>query len=354
MNLKFKNKKITGILTVLPSKEVSFEDEMENYNFSKEQSAKLKKIMGYGSHRIVDENVCCSDLAVAGINYLIERGHLKKEEIDAIVMVTQTPDYIMPVTSILIQGKLDLKKDMYCVDVNQGCAGYLVGLHQAFMFLEQETVNKVVLVNADILTRKVSKKDRNSYPLVGDGASITIVEKDTTSPEIFSNIKVDGTNWDALMIPAGGMRLPISPETGVFQEDDKGNIRSKDNLVMKGDAVFNFVQTEVPPMINDLVTYAGVEMDTIDYFMFHQPNRFMLQKLADKMKVSYDRMPNNVVEHFGNASGVTIPTDITFNLGQKLCDNEYMVCLAGFGVGLTWSSMLIKMGKLDFCEMINY
>jgi len=118
--------------------------------------------------------------------------------------------------------------------------------------------------------------------------------------------------------------------------------------------VFNFVQTEVPPMINDLVTYAGVEMDTIDYFMFHQPNRFMLQKLADKMKVSYDRMPNNVVEHFGNASGVTIPTDITFNLGQKLCDNEYMVCLAGFGVGLTWSSMLIKMGKLDFCEMINY
>jgi len=354
MNLKFKNKKITGILTVLPSKEVSFEDEMENYNFSKEQSAKLKKIMGYGSHRLVDENVCCSDLAVAGINYLIERGHLKKEEIDAIVMVTQTPDYIMPVTSILIQGKLDLKKDMYCVDVNQGCAGYLVGLHQAFMFLEQETVNKVVLVNADILTRKVSKKDRNSYPLVGDGASITIVEKDTTSPEIFSNIKVDGTNWDALMIPAGGMRLPISPETGVFQEDDKGNIRSKDNLVMKGDAVFNFVQTEVPPMINDLVTYAGVEMDTIDYFMFHQPNRFMLQKLADKMKVSYDRMPNNVVEHFGNASGVTIPTDITFNLGQKLCDNEYMVCLAGFGVGLTWSSMLIKMGKLDFCEMINY
>ena len=310
--------------------------------------------MGYGSHRIADENVCCSDLAVAGINYLVDKGHLKKEDIDAIVMVTQTPDYIMPVTSILIQGKLDLKKDIYCVDINQGCAGYLVGLHQAFMFLEQETINKVVLINADILSRKVSKKDRNSYPLVGDGASITIVEKDAVNSEIFCNIKIDGTNWDALTIPAGGMRLPISPETGILQEDDKGNIRSKDNLVMKGDAVFNFVQTEVPPMINDLVTFAKVEMDSIDYFMFHQPNRFMLQKLADKMKVSYERMPNNVVEHFGNASGVTIPTDITFNLGQKLCDNEYTVCLAGFGVGLTWSSMLIRMGKLDFCEMINY
>jgi len=354
MNLKFKNKKITGILTVLPSKEVSFDDEMENYNFSKEQSAKLKKIMGYGSHRIADENVCCSDLAIAGINYLLDKDHLKKEEIDAIVMVTQTPDYIMPVTSIIIQGKLDLKKDIYCVDINQGCAGYLVGLHQAFMFLEQESVNKVLLINADILSRKVSKKDRNSYPLCGDAASITIVEKDTVNSEIFSNIKIDGTNWDALTIPAGGMRIPTSPETGFLYEDDKGNIRSKDNLVMKGDAVFNFVQTEVPPMINDLLIYSGVKMDDIDYFMFHQPNRFMLQKLADKMKVSYDRMPNNVVEHFGNASGVTIPTDITYNLGSKLCVNEYMICLAGFGVGLTWSSMLIKMGKLDFCEMINY
>ncbi len=354
MNLKFNNKKITGILTVLPANEVRFEDEMGNYNFTEAQSAKLKKVMGYDRHRVVDENVICSDLAVAGINYLLDKDHLKKEDIDAIVLVTQTPDYLMPPTSVIIQGRLGLKKDIYCIDITQGCAGYLIGLHQAFMLLEQASINKVVLVNADILSRKVSKKDRNSYPLCGDGASVTIIGKDAAHSQIFANLKMDGTGWDALLIPSGGMRLPSSAETAILEDDGKGNIRSKDHLVMKGDAVFNFVQTEVPPMINSLLSYADTEMNDVDYFMFHQPNKFMLQKLADKMKVSYDRMPNNVVENFGNASGVTIPTAITFNLAKELCEKEYLICLAGFGVGLTWSSMLLKMGKLDFCEMINY
>ena len=354
MNLEFRNKKVTGILTVLPSKEITFDEEMNNYNFSKEQSAKLKKIMGYGSHRIVDEDICCSDLAIRGLNHLFDSGHLKKEDIDALIFVGQTPDYIMPATSFVIHGALELGNDIYCLDINQGCAGYLIGLQQAFMLLDQKGINKVVLINADVLSKKVSKKDRNSYPLIGDAAAITIIEKETDGNTIYANLKVDGSKSSALMIPAGGVKLPSSPETAIMEDDSKGNSRSKDNLVMKGDAVYNFVQMEVPPMINDLLSYAGATMEEVDYFMFHQPNKFMLEKLADKMKVSYDKMPNNVVEHFGNASGVSIPTAITFNLGKTLCDNEYKVCLAGFGVGLTWSSMLLKMGKLNFCEMINY
>ena len=158
MNLTFSNRKITGILTVLPSIVVTFDEEMDNYNFSKEQSAKLKKIMGFGSHRISDENVCCSDLAIRGLNHLFDKGVLNKEEIDAIIFVSQTPDYIMPATSFIIHGALSLGSDVYCVDINQGCTGYLVGLQQAFMLLGQETISKVVLINADILSKKVSKK----------------------------------------------------------------------------------------------------------------------------------------------------------------------------------------------------
>ena len=354
MNLTFSNRKITGILTVLPSIVVTFDEEMDNYNFSKEQSAKLKKIMGFGSHRISDENVCCSDLAIRGLNHLFDKGVLNKEEIDAIIFVSQTPDYIMPATSFIIHGALSLGSDVYCVDINQGCTGYLVGLQQAFMLLGQETISKVVLINADILSKKVSKKDRNSYPLIGDAAAITIIEREVDDNKIYSNIKVDGGKSGALIIPAGGMRLPTSSKTAEMLDDGKGNVRSKDNLVMKGDAVYNFVQMEVPPMVQDLLLSAGRKMEDVDYFMFHQPNKFMLEKLADKMKVSYDKMPNNVVEHFGNASGVTIPTAITFNMADSLCNNTYLICLAGFGVGLTWSSMLLEVGNLDFCEMINF
>ena len=354
MNLQFSNKRITGILTILPSKEIKFDDEMDNYNFSKEQSIKLKKIMGYGSHRIVDTEVCCSDLAIKGLSYLFDSNLLIKDEIDAIIFVSQTPDYLMPATSFIVHGALGLKKNTYCIDINQGCSGYLVGLHQAFMLLDQDEIKKVILINADTLSKKTNKRDRNSYPLIGDAASISIVEKDAKQSNIFSNMYVDGTNNNVIMIPAGGLRLPSSVETSTNVEDEKGNFRSKDNLVMKGDLVYNFVQVEVPIMINNLIAQASINMDDVHYFLFHQPNKFMLQKLADKMKVSYERMPNNVVENFGNSSGASIPTVITHNFSNEFCNNEYLCCLAGFGVGLTWSSMLLKLGNLEFCKTIYY
>tara|TARA_R110002073_G_scaffold322276_2_gene498828 strand:+ start:10327 stop:11391 length:1065 start_codon:yes stop_codon:yes gene_type:complete len=354
MDLKFKNSKITGILTILPKREVLFEDEMENYNFSIQKSLKLKSAMGYNKKRIVEEGTTSSDLCVFGINYLFENEILKKQDIDALILVTQTPDYIMPPTSNIIQGKLGLKHDMICLDINQGCAGYIIGLNQAFMLLEQESINKVILLNADVLSPKVSKKDRNSNPLIGDAASITIVEKSTEETKVFSNVKMNGEGAMALQIPAGGSRLPSSPETAIMKEDASGNFRSKDNLVMKGDAVFNFVQTEVPPMIDSLLNKSETNKDDVDYYMFHQPNKFMLNKLADKIGVSRERMPSNIVGKYGNSSGVSIPTTISDNIGNKALNNKYKLCLSGFGAGLTWASMIIDFGHLNFCEIIEY
>ncbi|HUV84680.1 MAG TPA: 3-oxoacyl-[acyl-carrier-protein] synthase III C-terminal domain-containing protein, partial [Methanosarcinales archaeon] len=259
---------------------------------------------------------------------------------------TQSPDYFMPPTSNVIQGALGLKTDMICMDINQGCAGFIIGLFQAFMLLDQHLISKVVLLNADILSRKTSKKDRNSNPIVGDAASITIIER--SCPEINSihaNIKMDGSYHDVLMIPAGGFKLPSSKATSIIKKDGD-NYRSKDNLCMKGDAVFSFVMREVPPMIENLLKEAMVHKDEIDYFVFHQPNRFMLHKLADKLEVPYDKMPSNIVENFGNASGVSIPTVIAFNSIQG------KVCMAGFGVGLTWGSIVMDL-KLNYCNIIE-
>ena len=162
MNLKFQNKKISGMLVVLPENEVKFEDDIDNYNFSKGQSMKLKLIMGYNKRRIVKEGTLISDLCIFGMKHLFENNLLKKDDIDALILVTQSPDHFMPPTSHIIHGKLDLKQDMICMDINQGCSGYVTGLNQAFLLLEQEEINKVVLLNADILSAKVSKKDRKN------------------------------------------------------------------------------------------------------------------------------------------------------------------------------------------------
>ena len=354
MNLLFNNKEITGILTILPKNEINFDDEMINYNFSSSKSLKLKMAMGYKKRRIVEKGVCVSQLCIAGLEYLFDNQLLSKDKIDALILVTQSPDYFMPPTSNVVQGHFGLKQDIICMDINQGCAGFLVGLYQAFMLLEQEAISTVVLLNADVLSRKVSKMDRNSNPLIGDAASITIVEKSKDATKIYASIKMDGTGYDALMIPAGGFKMPSSPATCIMNEDSAGNLRSLDNLVMKGDEVFNFVQREVPPMVEQLLEKAKMSKDEVDFFMFHQPNKFILNKVADKLGVQRGRMPSNIVENFGNSSGVTIPTVITYNLGEKLMTESYLMCLAGFGVGLTWAAMLIRIGKLKFNKIVYF
>jgi 3-oxoacyl-[acyl-carrier-protein] synthase-3 len=327
---------------------------MKNYNAPEARSRKLMEVMGFDKRRIVKDGVCISDLAAFGLESLFARSLLKRDEIDALILVSTTPDYFVPPTSSVIQGRLGLKHDMFCMDINQACAGFVIGLIQAFMLLEQESVNKVVLLSGDVLSRKVSSKDRNIYPLVGDALAITVIERDEAASKIEASVKMDGSRGNALTIPAGGMRLPCSPETAVLEEVGDNNLRAKDHLFMDGSAIFNFVQTEVPPLISGLLARAGRDAESMDYFFTHQPNRFMLQKLADKMKLPHSKMPNNVVERFGNSGGATIPMAMTINAADRLKAGTVDACLAGFGAGLTWAAMLLTIGKLSFCEMIDY
>ena len=267
MNLTFRNKKVTGILTVLPDNEITFDEEIENYSFSRSQSMRLKMIMGYDRRRVIKKGTTISDLCVFGLNYLFTKGLLDKNEIDAIVLVSQSQDHICPLTSHIIHGRLNLKEDIVCLDISQACSGYPIGLFQAFMLLDQDEIKQIVVLNADIFSQKVSKKDRGSRPLTGDAAAITIVENDSSNKTIYGTIKTDGKGADALMIPAGGFKMPSNEaETAELKEDSKGNIRSLDHLVMKGDDVFNFVQKEVPPMIETLLKKAGCTKDDVGFF----------------------------------------------------------------------------------------
>lgn len=354
MQLAYRNKRITGVLTVIPKNCKTFDEEMKNYQADKKRSRRLKLVMGYDRHHFVEPGVCASDLAVFGVEILLHEGKLRKEEIDAIVTVTQSPDYFMPTTGAVIHGRLGLDSHVYCVDISQGCTGYLTGLMEAFSLLDQPQTRKVLLINVDVLSHKVSKEDRNSYPLIGDAASVTVVERTEEETRIDGEIRMDGSRHDALMIPAGGFRQPSTPETAVLHEDSEGNRRSLDNLVMKGADVFNFVQTEMPPLLASLFARLGVKKEEIDWFLFHQPNKFMVEKLAQAIDVPLEKMPSNIVTYFGNASGVTIPTNICYNVGEKLLGHTYKVCLAGFGVGLTWGAMVLELGQLDFCEMVEF
>ena len=179
---------------------------------------------------------------------------------------------------------------MFCIDISQGCVGFLIALNEAFLLLEHmEPGKKAIVFAADVLSKKVSKQDRNSYPLVGDGAGIAIVENDANASDISVRIYNNGSARTALQIPAGGSRMPSTQETAIRRDmQGDGNLRSLDDLCMNGSEVFTFVQTEVPPMIEEILQDANLQKEEIDWFLFHQPNKFMLRKLAEKIGVPYE------------------------------------------------------------------
>lgn len=352
MKTIIKGKRISGMLTVLPENEVYFEEEIGNYSFPEKQTLRLKKAMGYEKHRIAKPETATSDMCLYGLRYLLDNGLLKKEDIGALLCVTLTPDHFVPHVSNILQGELGLSTDVLCMDVLQGCCGFLLGLVQGFALLDYLPGKKVVLCNADVLSHKVSKADRNSYPLIGDGATVTVLEADPQAADIYLRLDMDGTKRDVVVIPAGGSRMPCTAETAVKKDDGEGNFRSPDNLCMNGSAVFQFVQTDVPPLVDDTLEWAGVSKEEIETFIFHQPNRFMLRKLSERLGVPYEKVPMNIVETFGNTSGATVPMTICHNLSDALKAGKQKVCLAAFGSGLAWGASVMELGDLSFCGVL--
>lgn len=352
MITSFKGKRICSMLGILPETVSRFDDEMENYSFPIKQTMRLKKIMGYEQHRLARETSTVSDFAVYGLNYMLEHNWIERDDIGAIVTVSLCPDYFVPHIGNIVQAKCALNTDIICMDLAQGCCGFLVGLMQSCMLLEHMENKKVMLINGDVLSHKVSMRDRNDFPLIGDGCTITVLENNG-SDTIYYEMHNDGSRGDALMVPAGGFRMPCTPATAEMVDQGDGNFRSLDNICMDGSAVFNFVQTEVPAMLNAAFAREGKTTEDFDWFLFHQPNKFMLQKLAERTGLPQDKLPMNLVETLGNPSGASIPMTAILNCREDLLAKNNACCLSAFGSGLAWGVIFMKIGTLAHCEMIE-
>lgn len=350
----FHGKKITGMLTVMPENEYDYDEETKP--FATLQTRRLKRIMGFGKRRAAKADSTSSDYCIYGLNYLFEKGYLKREEIGAIVVTGLTPDYFIPHVSNIIHGECGLATDVICMDIPQGCVGFVLGAIQGLMLLDLVGDKKVVVFNSDVLCRKDKETQLGVATFGGDATAITVFENDEEAPDIYANLYNDGRDREALIMHAGGFKMPRSSKTSEPVDVGDGTMKAYDDLWMDGSRVFNFVQKEVPPLIDEILQYSKISKEEIDWYLFHQPNRFMLQKLADKLGIPWEKMPMNVVENFGNSSGSTIPVNITFNLSKEMLEKKNTVCISGFGAGLSWGSMIMELGSLDFCEMIisNY
>jgi 3-oxoacyl-[acyl-carrier-protein] synthase-3 len=351
----FQNKRISTVITVLPTREIDFADEMQNYGYSELKMKKLKKIMGYDKRRAAMPGETVSEYAEYGIQNLFDNNIIAPEEVGGIIVTTTSPDFFMPPISNLIQGHFDLSKECVCFDISQACSGYSVGLCYAMMTLEHLSGKKVLLISGDMMTFKIGQRDRASRPIIGDAVTISVVENTDNASTIYCALKNKGQDAMSIVIPAGGTRMPITPKTSVETQDDEGNWRSPEHFFMEGDLVFNFAINETPAMIEELLKASGKQVEDIDYFICHQPNPFMLKKMAEKIGVTQDRLPNDIVPKYGNSNSATIPVTLCEHYSEMFDGKKQLtLCLASFGAGLSLGGLVMDMLELDYCQIINY
>ena len=229
-------------------------------------------------------NQTTSDLALDACNNLIDGIGWDRNVIDGLILVTQTPDYILPSTANILQDKLKLPKGCVPLQVNLGCSGYVYGLWLASELISNNTYRKVIVVAGDTMSKTTSNKDK-SVMMISDCVSATAVEYVEGCDESIYSLYSDGSGAENLIIKDGGFRNPVSENSYVLIEDEDGNCRTNMNLFMDGMAIFLFAIGEVSETLNKFISDFNINIDDVDGILFHQANRYLISMLA-KMLIS--------------------------------------------------------------------
>jgi 3-oxoacyl-[acyl-carrier-protein] synthase-3 len=329
---------IKGIASYLPEAQLTNGQLAEEFG---ERPERIFEKTGIAVRHIAAPEQCASDLGVAAVQRLFESGACNPQDIDCLLLCTQSPDYFLPTTACLMQDRLALRTDCGALDFNQGCSGFVYGLALAKSLVESETAANVLLVTADTYSRFINRRDRTLRTLFGDGAAATLIGRADSDRELIGPFVMgtDGRGYKKLIVPEGGLRKRYGD--GVELEDVRGNWRSQQNLHMDGAAVFNFTLSTVPKALGQLMEKSKMSVEQLDYVIPHQANRFMLERLRPKLNVPAEKFCIDL-EFTGNTVSSTIPMALENAIKSKRVKAGDRVALIGFGVGYSWAAALIE------------
>lgn len=306
---------------------------------------RLVRNIGIHTRRICPEWQTFSDLAFAAAEKLLAELQWRREEIDALIVVTQSPDYLIPATAIILQDRLGLAHSTIAFDVNLGCSGYPFGLHLLGSMIAAGGVKKGLLLVGD---KCANVKD----PLFSDAGTATALEFDAGAPPMHFDLNSDGSGCKAIMLPAGGHREPFGVQHLIPTRDEHGVLRWPAELILDGPAVLSFSTQRVPPAVQRLLEYAGTSKDAIDYFVFHQANRMINETIRKKLQLPVEKVPSTLHD-LGNTSGASLPVTMTIRLHETLAQGRHTLLLSGFGIGLSWGSVILDVQGAKFPAMLE-
>jgi len=347
--IKTSNVKISGISSCVPKNIVH----VSEYHWVKKKlREKIIETTGIIEKRHVDKGTTTSDLCLIAAEKLISELNWDKNEISILIFVSVTPDYISPSTSNILQYKLGLNKDTICIDINQACSGYVYGLSVITKFLSVENKKGLLLVG-DTNSYRISYRDKLTYPIFGDAGTATAVEYcENDNANFYFNLKSDGSGYSDIIIKDGGVRNFFSKDSLKYVKYEEGVIRSNIHTSMNGLNVFKFALREVPTSISDILEYAKLSINDIDYFVLHQANSLINKSICRFLNINQDKVPNSL-DKFGNTVSASIPLTIVSELRNQVVTDNQKLLIAGFGAGLSWGCALLDTSKIKCPELIE-
>ena len=343
------NVRIKGVSACVPKEKELTKDYAL---FSNEEHDLFVKSVGIAERRVAPFDVTTSDLCFHAAEKLIKDLDWKKEEIDCLIFVSQSPDYFLPATSIILQHRLGLSKNTMSFDVSLGCSGYVYGLQLMSSILSSGQIKKGLLLVGDKSTLSTHIEDKSTYPLFGDAGTATAIEYDANATPIYFNLQSDGGGEDAIKILDGAARNTVRDDTFEIKEIEPGIKRSRRHLILNGIDIFNFALKEVTPNINELFRFANIEKEKVDYFVFHQANKLINESVRKKLKVLDTTKVPYSINLFGNTSSASIPLTMVTQIKEQL-KNHNTLLFSGFGVGFSWASCLFETDEIYCSDLIE-
>ncbi|WP_257927961.1 3-oxoacyl-[acyl-carrier-protein] synthase III C-terminal domain-containing protein [Campylobacter lari] len=353
MKTIFSHAKISAMTMVIPPFRENIDDTLATrYENDTKKLNRVKKSVGLQYRHIADDSIAVSDLAEYGANILFDEYGLDKNTIDAIVVITQTPDFFIPATACYLHGKLDLPQTTLAFDINQSCAGFVYGLYALFSMIENGGCKRILMVCGDVgnklNTQTTLEKNKHKTQIIGDGVSVSLLEFSLDETKSFFELGNDGKGVRYLFTPYGAFKTPKKEE---FEGLEWINNELKESY-MNGLEIFNFATQKEPEAFESILKYAKCTKNELDYVFFHQANKSIVATITQRLQLDPSKTPNDTITKYGNLDAASIPATICdwLSTAQKPLGKKLKIALGGFGAGLSWANAILELDQNFWCK----
>lgn len=348
--LQINNVRISGVSAAVPTR---IKEIREQKCFTDPIEAdKVISVTHVERSRMVAEGQCCSDLCFAAADKLLNELHWNRDEVDALIYVSLSRDYVTPATAGLLQDRLGLGKECFAVDIPLACSGYIYGMSTISSLVATGGIKKALLLVGETTSFLQSPLDKTLWPLHGDAGTATALEYDEKANPLYFHLGTDGSRGNAIINRDGGTRFPFSKDSLEMHEIELGVIRNNLQSQMEGMDVFSFSTKEPPMSIRALCEHFDLDLSAIRYLYLHQANKYMDDKIAKKLKVDEAKVPYSIMQ-FGNTSSASIPMTMVAATRESIQHEKMDVVMCGFGSGLSWGSLYATLDHIVCPDIIE-